>query len=525
MQQVTLTIRTLGPVILASQNGAAVLTGTNNSISGSVLQGVLAQLYREAKGLSAKEVDNPDFNRLFLHDLRFITAMPVAAGKRASTLPLSLQKNKKGDSILDLLKQKAPEGEVYKSYKGLAVVDTEKKTISRVEGVRKNISLHMSRSSEDERISGKSEDGNIYNYESIDAGQTFQGAVYGEPDDLRQLVQAIAPKGTVETRIGRSKQTQYGLCQFQFGDIKPLAMPMPIERKAIYLLLDSPMIARHAGTIAEWWQPFLQELHDSLGIQGRLKPFGTFAVSQEIKNFVRIWSMYRPVEQALGAGSVITLVKETAGSWTDEEVQYIARRGYEGIGLRTVEGFGQVRFWEPQDWTIGDLQEHTTMPEYIKSSQGRSILEKILKQHIIEAIRIKAREDVETAVGLQDKTHMFAVLEQQLQTLYHKGGSNLNHTFAMQLRPDKEKDTRRVKHMKDVRLPGQGSLYQILVEEKVSPQLDIVWKKKLPEDADKLAKAIQFTWPKQDDSLYFYEYWKWFFRHGRKQSVQQKGDE
>lgn len=524
MQQITLTIRTLAPVILATQNGAAVLTGSTNTISGSVLQGVLAQLYRDAKGLAANDVENSDFSRLFLHNIRFITAMPVASGKRAITLPLSLQKNKKGNSILDLLQQKAPEGEVYKSCKGLAVIDSEKQTIYKV-GVRKNISLHMSRNGEAERISGKSEDGNIYNYESIDANQTFQGAIYGEAEDLRHLAETIAPQGTVVTRIGRSKQTQYGLCQIQFGDIEPLSMTTLTAQHALYLRLDSPMIMRQAGTIDEFWQPFFKELHDTFHIQVKLKPFGTFAMSQEIKNFVRIWGMYRPVEQALGAGSVVTLIKDTTESWTEDEIQYIARRGYEGIGERTVEGFGQVRFWQPQSWSMADIPEDTTTPAYIESSKGRIVLQHILQQHIIEAIRIKARKDVEMATGIQNKTHMFAVLEQQLQTLYRKGGTDFNHTFAMQLRSDKDKDTRLLKHMKDIRLPGKFSLYQVLVEEKTAPQLEIDWKRTLPKQAETLAKAIQFKWPVKSDALYFYEYWKWFFRHGRKQSAQQKGDD
>ena len=75
----------------------------------------------------------------------------------------------------------------------------------------------MSRSSDKERISGKSEDGQIYNYEAIDAGQTFHGAIFGEKSTREKLVTNFE-KNFVAT-LGRSKFTPYGNCEFNFGEI------------------------------------------------------------------------------------------------------------------------------------------------------------------------------------------------------------------------------------------------------------------------------------------------------------------
>ena len=53
-------------------------------------------------------------------------------------------------------------------------------------------------------------DGNIYNYESIDAGQIFGGEILGDEKILRKLI----------AYVGRSRFTQYGKCLVTFGDVE-----------------------------------------------------------------------------------------------------------------------------------------------------------------------------------------------------------------------------------------------------------------------------------------------------------------
>lgn len=172
MQISYVTIETLSPVVVTAPGSSQLLTASSESFSGTLLRGVLAGKYVSDHNLGTKAHEDENFIRYFFSNLRFVTANPTADGKRAMVLPLSLMKAKavSGDTkpILDLLSDQGQAG--YKSLKGLSVVDGG--TIRPV-SVKSSMAFHMSRSGDNERLSGHSQDGKVYTYESIDAGQFF----------------------------------------------------------------------------------------------------------------------------------------------------------------------------------------------------------------------------------------------------------------------------------------------------------------------------------------------------------------
>ena len=241
MQKICFEIETLAPIVISSASNSTVMTSTHSEISGSIIRGVLAKKYIAEKNLQTPYLD-ADFKKIFYGKLNFLSATPKILNQRSFILPLSLQSGKKGtegeNKILDLLtEQDIPKG--YKNFRGYGIVSDKK--IFKID-VKKNISLHMSRNLQNERLAGKSLEGHIYNYESLDTGQKFCGEIIGEEIELKKLVETLNLKNnSAEIFVGKSRFTQYGKCKISFGDIEKINLP-PVQEK-IFLRLESPLVS------------------------------------------------------------------------------------------------------------------------------------------------------------------------------------------------------------------------------------------------------------------------------------------
>ena len=259
MYEIKFVIKTLSPVVISAASNPTLMTESHDEISGSIIRGLLANRYIQEKKLGNKAHEDETFQKLFFGDLKFLSAMPAIKNQRSFILPLSLQRGKKGTAnaknVQDLLSvKKTPAG--YKSLRGYGIVDDDKIFTASVE---KNIFMHMSRSETEERISGKSEAGHIYNYEALEAGQIFCGQILGTENALENL--QLENKSFVE-RIGRSRSTQYGKCEFTFGNIEEIKFQEFGEE--IYLRLESPLISANDNFISA--EKILQtEIIDKLG--------------------------------------------------------------------------------------------------------------------------------------------------------------------------------------------------------------------------------------------------------------------
>lgn len=506
MQISYVTIETLSPVVLTAPGSSQLLTASSESFSGTLLRGVLAGKYANDHKLGAKAHMDENFIRYFFSDLRFVSANPSADGKRAMVLPLSLMKAKavSGDKpILDLLSDEGKAG--YKSLKGLSVVDGG--TIRPV-SVKSSMTFHMSRSGDKERLSGHSQDGKVYTYESIDADQTFQGAVIGDDDCLQSFFDDVGKKGKSFTcRIGRSKRTEYGGCRLTFTP--PQALPDETFSDTTCLVLDTPLLPTD-GMAARADRVLQEEVIDVLNRRAGSNTFTlgrVFSTPITIENFVGIWQMRRPRSMALAAGTVFEIHKD--GPWQDKDVQALTQLMYGGAGDRTEEGFGQLRRWNPQDLTIDDKGEKKELEEIsIKSPEVKKRAASILESRIKEQLHNFAYEDAAQLKGLEGgaKTHLFARLE-----------SWLDRDFRAELKAKAGKNETVGTHLRRLRLNG-APLYEIFNGDKPAPYESADREKMLSQlIPDELAKMIGFKEPKES---YFHEYWLWFFRHSRKRAVQ-----
>lgn len=424
MKQLSVFIETRSPLIVTAANNATIMTETRKTISGTILRGVLANRYCNQQNLGKEAHRNELFRRLFFGALRFVDAQPAIAGKRAFVLPLSLQKEKKhGGSALPMVQdllQTAPENrkDGFKSFRGLAV-----ETENGLQGaqVRTNLVLHMNRSEGKRRLSGKSDDGGIFNYESIDAGQAFIGSILGTAEDLTALRDGLAlSEDGIICYIGRSHFTQYGQCLLRFGEMEdcPTIGSEAVHERKILLRFDTPYLPSQAnGTCADFSIPdgdeLLQPIIDLMGNGFSLQ--AVYASPVEVENFVGIWSMKQPRCFGLAAGSIFALQKDS--DWTKEDLAHLESLLYEGIGMRRAEGFGQLRVWPWKTVQLADQNKTETawkMPSSIPKTVKTQV-KQIISRRVLEQIRLYAHDDVQAMYIPVGSTHFFARLLQLLE--------------------------------------------------------------------------------------------------------------
>ena len=454
MEQVTIKITTQAPTIIAESFTAGVLTATQDYISGRVLRGIFANEFIKSHNLGKEAHKNELFMELFYKDLRFVSAYKSTPIGAAIPAPRSLQKNK-NSSAFDNEKAVV---DFYYAHREFAYTtdetSIEKKNLLGFKGVKgfvaikdgncypvqvkTAIKLHMSRSSAQERVQGRSQDGNIFNYEYIEPGEVFEGTVVGERAMLERFVREFPKHMTAH--IGRSRRTEYGQCHIEIGDIKPIdTISLVSGDTSIYIRLQTPLIVdthysgghcsgEHIATDSPLINTFADAL-ESNGFQG--VSFGPMYVAyQEEQNFNSIWGVRSSSVAAVSAGSTIELKKETP--WTREELDILQDVLHRGVGLRVQEGYGQCRFWIPGEFEMADWAEFDTAPVSLPTTLhcetqriARHILEKKL---IIEARMLAARDMRSIVQSMKAKgitKHFTTILLEQLGSTRHDGIDNL----------------------------------------------------------------------------------------------------
>ena len=539
MERMKLTVTTLSPVVIPATSDTTVMTATQDYFSGTVLRGVLAAAYIRQNRLKGKAHEDKAFQQLFFGDLRFVDAYPSLKGERGIVLPLSLQKDKAGTEICDLFEPKADMAG-YKSCRGIGLVRPKQEKILSLP-VRKRVSLHMSREKEDERISGRSEDGDIYNYEAIEPGQEFVGEIIGEAAQLNQLRAALnLMNGKMDCYIGRSKYTQYGKCSLKIDEPETLENDLKAKGNHVYLRLDTPFlpIVQVAGgkrqpvsfgfSAKDVLQVIADELNEKMGQPGafRIPEKTIFASSVEIDNFVGVWGMKRPRELALSAGSVFAIEKTTEWSASDLDCLWeILQTGR--LSSRREEGFGQFSGWYPQHFVPASLSEETDLKQGEKrntlllTDEVKTGAREILRKWTLDNLSMYASQDADQLAdqnNLQGMTHLFSRLETILEnTSNHNDAEQLfvRELVQQELRPGSKMD----KNLQQLKL-GMVTLKEFLTGQAEMPYEEAGRNlSKGKELAVEIGCSVDTSF--QAGAL-FYAYWQSFFRHAGKKSADRK---
>lgn len=516
MKRIKVNVTAIDPLIITSSGGDTVLTPSADYISGTMLRGILASEYIKDKNLGTEAHRDAGFRKLFFDRLNFTNAMPCGSGQAAFPVPFSLVKHKVSGEIQDLL----ADGDVrpgFKTLRGMAVVREDK--LCGV-SVHKNIAFHMSRSSEDERLAGRSVDGQVFNYESIEPGQVFSGEVIGEKEALQELLDTI-PQKNFSGRVGRSRFTQYGAVKVQLGDIEDVESDIYVNGNAVFIHAVSPIIPLSGCVFTA------EETLNEMGISDVLgaKITKVFASVVTIDNFVNIWGMKRPRVQALGEGTVFALEKD---QWTEENIRQLKDIISRGIGQRTQEGFGQLRVWR------GDVKESGKQidcfaavngVDKLKNGFARDIVTCVVEKYILEQLKQFAYKDAMSMKNIvKGKTHFFARLLQELGDMNLDGDNRQLLADKVKVNLDERKNSPYYKAMKNLSL--KHSTLEDLLSDVSAPMPYIEeWhqalnRNKLGELMDKA--EMRLSDKEISSGKYFYAYWQWLFRYCRKLAVKGK---
>ena len=539
------TIRTEAPVILTA-NRSDLLTATEREISGTILRGVLAHVWRdEHAGQPDMEAD---FERYFFGGLRFAPARPVAGGRRTFFLPRSLQQSKDKTEYADLLAGYDADPEHKKGFKGKkglgAVLPGQggKAPLCIAEPrVQRHIRMHISRSGKgQERLAGRSIEGGVFSYESLDAGQSFIGEVYGPTQELQDFTSSLPQAFTC--RIGRSHLTQYGRCQVtaELMDLPPAAIH-PTNR--LCLRLETPLVTSGLAldareVLTEYLlQPLQEKCPGSHFILADIH-----GAQQQLSGFNGAWGMKRPDDCAMAEGTVFVLGQADGRDWNEKELTALRELAYAGIGARVEDGFGQLRFWEPGEFQrSGGHDTETGWSSALADAElgtagfnGETIriARLILARRLQEQARLQAWQDAAALniSGAKNLTHFFSRLESLLGTRQRPG--EVQQHFCQKVREagngsHAKSFTQRLQELSFKRQDGRTfKLVNVLCgveDEAAEPLYQLA--DFLPQgqegEQDKLRHFANRLLPRwqQDAELYglvYYDYWLYFLRHARK---------
>lgn len=517
MKRIKVEVTAIDSLVITASGGNGVLTASGDFISGTMLRGIFAGEYIREKKLGIEAHRDKDFRRLFFGKVNFIDAMPSYNGVAAFPVPFSVMKDKAGNKLMDMLKEDKPQAG-YKNMRGLAVVEDKKLcSIS----VNKNILFHMSRSTESERIKGRSADGQIFNYESIDPGQQFIGEIIGEEEDLTQLLDVV-PRDGFMAHVGRSRFAQYGTVKIQLRNIEDVESVKVPAGKELYIRALTPIIP-FTGFISSADRA-LREMCGNL--TDGIKVSKVFAAATDIDNFVNIWGMKRPRVQALGAGTVFALEKD---EWTVEDMHRLESAMFGGVGQRTQEGFGQLRIWQADICEKGNdvpcIAENQS-DNILISGMAKDITSKVVEKFVLEQLKQYAYDD---AVNMQNhikgKTHFFARL---LQELGNEPNDNIRQMFGKKVE-NAQNEKKNSPYAKALKLISVNDTHFEDLFTDFScrmPYLD-KWHKTMSRNDLKIKDLLnkidmQISDEEISNGKYFHDYWYWLFHYCRKLSAKKK---
>ena len=513
MEQVKITITVKSPTLIASSSTAGVLTATRGAIDGRILRGVFASHFIKSHNLGKEAHKNHEFMDLFYGGLRFVSAYKDTVKGTSFPAPLSLQRNKHpkaNDSVVDLFTREDLVG--YKGVKGFIVQDGNNCSLVPIETA---IRLHMSRSSEKERIQGRSKDGNIFNYEFLEPNQVFVGTVIGPKTALEAFVRQFPKK--LDCYIGRSRHTEYGHCEVEIGEI--ILIPETESNEGpVYIRLHTPLLLGNES-IVNIIGDAIQEIGSDISIDS------VHASYQEEQNFNSIWGVRSSSEPAASAGSVIKLVK--ASSWTQDDLDKLQHILYNGIGSRVQEGYGQGRLWRPDCFKMVKLEE-PKMAEVTSLHQStRDIARKILEKQVILNARLRAAKVVDTYIEPKIRgqaKHFTTVLLVELGKDYKKGYENLQSSVTKVKADDKILANNlkpfKIKHDYTSKSDKHVNLMDYIIDFNKDMLLEACLSKsgESGEYYEIPAKLVDLVGIDKEEfsTILAYEYWLYFFRHIRK---------
>jgi len=441
MQAIRYRITSLSPLLFASNTGDPNMVATLDYIPGTCLRGMLANEYIKRKKIETEAHKDHTFYRWFLKGELKITNAYIVQEKgnkihRLLPIPLSIQREKGEERLAyDLLLQNE---EFDKLTVGIGGYGRLEDGAIYIKSVKKSLNFHHAR----DRERGVSKKGHIFNYESIDEGQTFEGFIIGNSEDLKEFTSII--KGGIYY-LGRSRNNQYGKIKFEIISNDPEYFESEIdlkkeqEDKIILTLLSDTIIYNKFGYSTTDIKDFEEELKRKLN-DSNIKINKAFIKQTEEEGFISVWKLKTLSEVCFKAGSCFLL--EVNDKDIIKRLQELQKTG---IGIRTHEGFGRfVIGWQNQnELSIYEAKDEIkldkpaeTVPQIVKD-----LVHNIIKEYLKKYIQTEAIEEAGDFTNLPSKS-LLAKLEGSVKKDDFKNLlKNLKKTAKEKLEKCRNKDT------------------------------------------------------------------------------------
>ena len=385
------------PLIISTISGDMNMVATERFIPGTTVLGVLVSRFiekqkNELKGRAACE--NDTFYNWFLSgQLKFSNAYILSQDEYGDhahyPTPLSIEKEKYGEMVYDLLALEQEAEEPTAHVGDFCLLRGDSIQTRRVET---SISFHHAR----DREKGVSQEGMIFNYESILSNQVFEGSIFGAEADLKKLLSICESKWTAF--VGRSRNAQYGTAGFEFIDKEPISERRqivwpedeegnPAEHISMTLLSDLSLYNEYGypTTDAKDLLAALKRFIGEVAIEA------AFVRKREIENFVGVWQLKKPSEVCFAAGSTFLL------KVNPDDREQLVKIQQDGIGERTHEGFGRCAFClqtRPELYLRDEIKEEAELelpkPDGDIPDMAGRILKKVVQDAIIQKIELQA---------------------------------------------------------------------------------------------------------------------------------------
>lgn len=429
MHQIHYRIKTLSPILLTRMTGDRNMVSTLDYIPGSAVLGIFAKKYIELNKLGNKAHEDHYFYQYFLNSgLCFTNAyLTRKDGKENATYyptPFSIHTSKKNDTdIFDLIIKYKEETENIGNF--CNIKDDKINFIS----ARKAINFHHAR---EDRLKGHSDEGIIFNYESLDPWQEFSGWIIGKQTDLNTILDLI--DSPMKINIGRSRHIQYGEGELELiFDIPDTpvseitALDPTIMNNPFILTFWSPAIFyNECGFPSTLLSAFKNYLSSHLGVHAEtIHITNSFKKIEMIENFISIWQLKRPSDVCIKAGSCFEIEIDDLD---DRIKNSLAELQVAGIGERTGEGFGRflINMQSKEKYKSQNMiEQENKMPIGNIPEVTQTIIKNVITKFYLTLVEVQALDDCQGFCIPKDRIPTNSLLGKL--TLIVKESKNVGH--------------------------------------------------------------------------------------------------
>lgn len=348
MKAITLTLQTEQPILATSFQGDPNSDVSYSYIPGSMIRGAIIGRYMRQHNLSELDLTNDEVKRLFFdaNSTRYLNAYLLSYEKQPQrTLPLPLcwfkdkdaeLKDNSSITVYDFSIDRGDDPETPKSVG--EYFWTNKGGVVNLYKDKRRINIHNFR----DRQKGRSTDnqGELFRYDALDAGQKFQSVILCEDGDAITLQMLLVTEPNIW--LGGSQSAGYGHTKIinleildRWDEIEVPAEDRENDEISSITLLSDTLLRNECGQPVADPMLIKQAVEEVLNIS-LPEPSNIFAGSTLIGGFNRKWGLPLPQVPALAAGSAIVF---KGVEINESQIQQLEAQG---IGERREDGFGRI---------------------------------------------------------------------------------------------------------------------------------------------------------------------------------------